>query len=57
MATIAKKDRQVRVLAMLENQLKSGEKTQKKTTDVKVPLTENDRKRISKEIEILKSRI
>ncbi len=56
MATVAKKSRQARVLKMLENQLKSGEKTQKKTSDVKVPLTENDKKRINKEIEILKSR-
>jgi hypothetical protein len=38
---------------MLEKQLKSGVKTQKKTTDVKVPLTETDIKRIKKEIEIL----
>ena len=57
MATIAKKTRQSRVLTMLENQLKSGEKTQKKTSDVKVPLTETDKKRINKEIEILKSRL
>ena len=53
MATAAKRSRQSRVLVMLEKQLKSGVKTQKKTTDVKVPLTETDIKRIKKEIEIL----
>lgn len=56
MATVAKKSRQARVLKMLENQFKSGEKTQKKTSDVKIPLTEYDKKRINKEIEILKAR-
>lgn len=53
MATAAKRSRQSRVLVMLEKQLKSGVKTQKKTTDVKVPLTETDIKRINKEIDIL----
>jgi hypothetical protein len=57
MATIAKKIRQKNVLEMLEKQLKSGVKTQKKTTDVKVPLTDADIKRINKEIEILKTRV
>lgn len=56
MATIAKKSRQARVLVTLEAQLKSGVKTKKKTSDVKVPLTDSDVKRINKEIEILKSR-
>ncbi len=56
MATIAKKSRQARVLVKLEAQLKSGVKTKKKTSDVKVPLTDSDVKRINKEIEILKSR-
>jgi hypothetical protein len=42
---------------MLEAQLKSGVKTEKKTKDVKIPLTESDRRRIEKEIEILKSRL
>ena len=50
MATLAQKSRKTRVLAVLENQLKSGEKTQKKTTDVKIPLTDSDKKRITKEI-------
>ena len=55
MATAAKRSRQARVLEVLEKQLKSGVKTEKKTTDVKVPLTEPDIKRIHKEIEILKA--
>ncbi len=53
MATAAKRSRQSRVLVMLEKQLKSGVKTQKKTTDVKVPLTDSDIKRIKKEMDIL----
>lgn len=57
MATIAKKSRQGRALLMLEKQLKSGVKTQKKTTDVKIPLTDSDKKRIEKEIEVLKTRV
>ena len=56
MATIAKKSRQRNVIVMLEKQLKSGVKTQKKTTDVKVPLSDSDIKRINKELETLKSR-
>ena len=56
MATIAKKIRQSNVLKMLEKQLKSGVKTKKKTTDVKVSLNDSDIKRINKEIEILKTR-
>ena len=55
MATASKRSRQARVLEVLEKQLKSGVKTEKKTTDVKVPLTEHDIKRINKEIEILKA--
>jgi hypothetical protein len=57
MATAAKRSRQSRVITMLEKQLKSGVKTQKKTTDVKVPLTETDIKRINKEIDILTKRV
>lgn len=56
MATTAKKSRQARALQVLEKQLKSGVKTKKKTTDVKIPLTDSDVKRINKEIEILKSK-
>jgi len=57
MATVAKRSRQSRVLNMLEAQLKSGVKTEKKTKDVKVPLTDSDRKRIEKEMEILKANL
>ena len=57
MATAAKRSRQSRVLSMLEYQLKSGVKTQKKTRDVKVPLTDSDKRRIEKEMGILQSRV
>jgi hypothetical protein len=57
MATTAQKSRNSRVLGKLEKQLTEGTKTQKKTKDVKVPLSEIDIKRIKKEIEILKTRI
>jgi hypothetical protein len=57
MATVAKRSRQSRVLNMLEAQLKSGVKTEKKTKDVKVPLTDSDKRRIEKEMEILKSKL
>lgn len=55
MATVQKRSRQARALGMLEAQLKSGVKTEKKTKDVKIPLTESDIRRITKEIEILKT--
>lgn len=55
MATAQKRSRQARALEMLEKQLKSGVKTQKKTHDVKIPLTDGDKKRLGKEISILKS--
>jgi len=57
MATVAKRSRQSRVLNMLEAQLKSGVKTEKKTKDVKIPLTDSDRRRIEKEMEILKANL
>jgi len=57
MATAAKRSRQSRVLSMLEYQLKSGVKTQKKTRDVKVPLTDSDKRRIEKEMGILQSKL
>jgi NAD(P)H-dependent FMN reductase len=57
MATVQKRSRQSRALDMLEAQLKSGVKTEKKTKDVKVPLTDSDRKRIAKEMEILKANL
>jgi hypothetical protein len=56
MATVQKQSRQRRVLESLEKQLKSGLRSEKidgKTTGNKVPLTEQDVKRIKKEIEIL----
>jgi hypothetical protein len=56
MATLAQKSRQSRALAMLEAQLKSGVKTQKGTRDVKIALTDGDRKRINKEISNLKAK-
>ena len=57
MATVAKRSRQSRVYDMLEAQLKSGVKTEKKTKDVKVPLTDSDKRRIEKEMEVLKSKL
>jgi hypothetical protein len=57
MATVQKRSRQSRALDMLQNQLKSGVKTQKGTRDVKVPLTDSDRKRLEKEIGILQSKL
>jgi hypothetical protein len=57
MATVAKRSRQSRALDMLEAQLKSGVKTEKKTKDVKVLLTDSDRRRIEKEMEVLKSKL
>jgi NAD(P)H-dependent FMN reductase len=57
MATAAKRSRQSRALDMLQNQLKSGVKTQKGTMDVKVPLTDSDKKRIEKEMGILQSKV
>jgi NAD(P)H-dependent FMN reductase len=57
MATVQKRSRQSRALDMLEAQLKSGVKTEKKTKDVKVPLTDSDKRRIEKEMEVLKSKL
>ena len=57
MATVQKRSRQSRALDMLQNQLKSGVKTQKGTMDVKVPLTDSDKKRIEKEMGILQSKV
>jgi hypothetical protein len=51
---IQKRDRRARVLVRLEDQLKSGVKTMKKSTS-KTALTDSDIKRINKEISILKS--
>ena len=57
MATVSKRSRQQRVLEMLEKQLKNGLKTEKGTRDVKVPLTDSDKRRINKEIETLKTKV
>ena len=57
MATVQKRSRQSRAYDMLEAQLKSGVKTEKKTKDVKVPLTDSDKRRIAKEMEILKTNL
>ena len=56
MATVQQRSRQSRALDMLQNQLKSGVRTQKGTRDVKVPLTDSDKKRIEKEMGILQSK-
>jgi hypothetical protein len=57
MATVQQRSRQSRALSMLEYQLKSGVKTQKKTRDVKVPLTDSDKRRIEKEMGVLQSKL
>ena len=57
MATLAQKSRQARALAQFEAQLKSGVKTQKGTSDVKVALTDADRQRINNQIDILKAKV
>jgi ornithine carbamoyltransferase len=48
---------ELQAVLKLASQLKSGEKTQKKTRDVKVPLSDSDIKRINKSIEILNSKL
>ena len=57
MATVQKRSRQSRVLDMLQKQLKSGVKTEKRTFDKKVPLTDKDKTRIEKEIQTLKDKL
>jgi hypothetical protein len=52
-----KDKRKANALARLETQLTSGAKTEKGTTSKKVNLTEADKNRISKEINILKKTI
>jgi len=49
-----KQQRRAGALIRLENQLKAGTKTEKKTNK-QIPLTDSDIKRINKEIVILKS--
>lgn len=49
--------RQERALRRLQEQLASGVKTKKGTISEKVPLTESDKRRITREIESLKARM
>lgn len=51
------KERRRRVIDRLEKQLKSGQKPDKQVQSAMAPLTETDKTRIKKEIEILKKRI
>jgi hypothetical protein len=53
--TTKKRIRCKSALERLEKQLKSGVKTEKETNN-SIPLTEKDKVRIGKEIDILKSR-
>lgn len=60
----SKTQRRERALSRLESQLKSGTKTEKTNflTDVttgpdKLPLSDSDKQRITKEINVLKSRV
>jgi len=50
------KSRRARVIDLLEKQLKSGTKTSKENNE-KISLTDKDKTRINKEIEILNKRI
>ena len=55
--TNQQRSRKQGTLKRLEAQLVSGVKTKKGTTDVKIPLTDKDVKRINKEITILQSKL
>jgi hypothetical protein len=57
MATLVQKSRKENVIKRLESQLQSGNKTEKKSVNTKVSLTDSDIKRIKKELDVLKSRI
>lgn len=57
MATRSQRSRKSRTLEVLQSQLKRGFKTEKKSFDKQIPLTDKDRGRIEKEIEVLKSRV
>jgi len=52
---MSKVNRQESAKKRLEGQLKSNVKTEKGTISTKVPLTEKDVKRITKELEVLTS--
>ena len=57
---IGKKRRQVSALEQREAQLKKGTKPEKingRTTNKQIPLTDTDKTRIKKEIEVLEKRI
>ncbi len=55
--TVPQKGRRERAITALQLQLTSGEKTEKKSYDKKVPLLDKDITRINKEIETLKSKL
>jgi hypothetical protein len=57
MAKLEQKARKENVIKRLESQLQSGNKTEKKSVNTKVSLTDSDIKRIKKELDVLKSRI
>jgi len=57
MATQPQRSRKSRVLEMLQSQLKRGSKTEKKSLDTRIPLTDKDKTRIEKEIQSLKSKL
>ena len=57
MATQPQRSRKSRTLEVLQSQLKRGFKTEKKSFDKQIHLTDKDRGRIEKEIEVLKSRV
>lgn len=54
---VRRTQRRIGALDMLQEQLKSGVKTKKGTRDEKIPLTDKDKKRLEKEIGILKERV
>jgi hypothetical protein len=54
--TTKKRIRSKNVLERLEQQLKSGVKTEKKSSN-KIPLTEHDKYRITNEIQTLKTKL
>lgn len=57
MATEPQKSRKNRALDFLQEQLKRGTKTKKKTMDEQISLTDKDKTRIEKEIKNLKTQV
>jgi len=54
------RNRRTRAFQRLESQLNTGNKPEKiegRTTSKQIPLNESDKKRISKELDILKNRL